>query len=40
MSDSKRPAFVLAAAALAAAAAAFFAKDALIRPAAPAPGAS
>ncbi|MCM3877139.1 MAG: TlpA family protein disulfide reductase [Thermoanaerobaculia bacterium] len=40
MSDSKRPVFVLVAAALAAAAAAWFAKDALIQPAAPAPGSS
>jgi thiol-disulfide isomerase/thioredoxin len=40
MSDSKRPAFVLVAAALAAVAAAWFAKDALLPPPAPAPGAA
>lgn len=40
MTERKRPVFVLVAAALAAAAAAFFAKDALIQPAAPAPGAA
>ena len=40
MSDNKRPAFVIAAAAIAAAAAAFFAKDSLILPSAPAPGAA
>jgi thiol-disulfide isomerase/thioredoxin len=40
MSDSKRPGFVLVAAALAAAVAAWFARDALIPPPAPAPGAA
>ena len=40
MSDSKRPVFVIVAAAVAAAAAAFFAKDALIQPAAPTPAAA
>lgn len=40
MSDTKRPAFVIVAAAVAAAAAAFLAKDSLILPSAPAPGAS
>ena len=40
MSDTKRPAFVIAAAAIEAAAAAFLAKDSLILPSAPAPGAA
>ena len=40
MSDPKRPVYVFVVAALAAAAAAFFAKDALIQPAAPAPAAA
>jgi thiol-disulfide isomerase/thioredoxin len=40
MSDPKRPVYVFVIAALAAAAAAFFAKDALIQPAAPTPAAA